>query len=164
VKRFGTASARAAALLADSGDLKHLDHAVELLRGSPRRGRLPAALLALGRAQRHAGQRRAARATLREALALAQRLGAGEVADGARDELRVAGARPRRDELVGPASLTTAERRVADAATAGATNREIAAQLFLSPKTVEMHLGRVYRKLDIRSRADLPGALGAAAA
>jgi DNA-binding CsgD family transcriptional regulator len=164
VKRFGTASARAAALLAGAGDLKHLGHAVELLRGSPRRAQLPAALLALGRAQRRAGQRRAARLILRESLALAQRLGAGDLADAARDELRVAGARPRRDVLVGPASLTTAERRVADAATAGATNREIAAQLFLSPKTVEMHLGRVYRKLDIRSRAQLAGALGAAAA
>jgi len=67
---------------------------------------------------------------------------------------------PRREPLTGPDTLTAAERRVADAAAAGGSNREIAGRLFLSPKTVEMHLGRVYRKLDIRSRTGLPAALG----
>ena len=101
-----------------------------------------------------------ARAALREALALAQRLGHCDLARDAREELRVAGARPRRELLTGVESLTAAERRVADAAATGASNREIAARLFLSPKTVEMHLGRVYRKLDIGSRRELLGALG----
>jgi DNA-binding CsgD family transcriptional regulator len=63
----------------------------------------------------------------------------------------------------GPASLTAAERRVAKAATAGWSNREIAARLYLSPKTVEMHLGRAYRNLDIRLRAELPNVLAEAA-
>jgi DNA-binding CsgD family transcriptional regulator len=130
----------------------------------PRTLQLGHALLALGRALRHAGRRRDARATLVEALALAQRLGAAVLTGQARDELRIAGARPRRERLYGPGSLTAAEHRVAHEAAAGWTNREIAARLFLSPKTVEMHLGRVYRKLDIRSRADLPTALGAASA
>ncbi len=75
----------------------------------------------------------------------------------------MAGARPRRELLTGPESLTPSERRVAEAAAAGATNREVATQLFLSPKTVEMHLGRVYRKLEISSRGELAGALGHAA-
>ena len=86
--------------------------------------------------------------------------GADDVAREAKEELRVAGARPRRELLTGPESLTAVERRVADAAAAGASNREIAAQLFLSSKTVEMHLGRVYRKLEITSRGELAGALG----
>ena len=141
------------------GAPRTLEAAVALLRGSPRPALLGQALLALGRALRHGGQRRAARAALAEALALAECLGAAELAAQARDELRIAGARPRREPLTGPASLTAAERRVADVAAEGGSNREIAARLFLSPKTVEMHLGRVYRKLDIGSRGELACAL-----
>ena len=159
IKRFGTPSARAAAALA-SGDLESLVRAVELVRGSPRQAQLARTLLAFGRAKRRAGCRRAARDALREALASAQRMGADDVAREAKEELRVAGARPRRELLTGPDSLTPSERRVADAAAEGATNREVATQLFLSPKTVEMHLGRVYRKLGISSRGELAGALG----
>ena len=159
IKRFGTPSARVAAALA-SGDLKSLARAVELVRGSPRPAQHAHALLAFGRAKRQAGCRRVARDALREALVLAQRLGADDVAREAKEELCVAGARPRRELLTGPESLTPSERRVAEAAAAGATNREVAAQLFLSSKTVEMHLGRVYRKLEISSRGELAGALG----
>ena len=158
VERFGTPSTLAAALL-DSRDIESLEHAVAILRESPRRPMLGQALLELGRALRHAGRRRAARGALTEALALAQHLNAVELGAHAREELRLAGARPRRHMLSGPPSLTPAERRVADEAAAGWSNREIAARLFLSPKTVEMHLGRVYRKLDIRSRTELPSAL-----
>jgi DNA-binding CsgD family transcriptional regulator len=121
---------------------------------------LAQALLALGRARRHLGQRRTARVVLGEALTVAERLSATHLAAQARDELQLAGARPRREARTGPASLTPAERRVADAAASGWSNREIAARLFLSPKTVEMHLGRAYRKLDIASRDDLPLVLG----
>jgi DNA-binding CsgD family transcriptional regulator len=160
VERFGTPSARAEALLADGNDLEELDRAVALARMSPRRSLLAHALLRAGRKRRHLGLRRAARVSLREALALAERLGCAGLVVQARDELRLAGARPRREALSGPASLTPAERRVADAAAAGRSNREIASRLFLSPKTVEMHLGRVYRKLDIGSRSELPAALG----
>ena len=160
VQRFGTRSARAAALLAAGGGTEQLEAAVALLRGSPRPALLGQALLALGRALRHGGQRRRARVALTEAAALAEYLGAAELAAQARDELRIAGARPRRELLTGPASLTAAERRVADVAAEGSSNREIATRLFVSPKTVEMHLGRVYRKLDIGSRGELPCALG----
>jgi DNA-binding CsgD family transcriptional regulator len=153
-----TNSARAVAFL-DHGGIEAIEQAVALLRESPRHGLLAGALLDLGRELRHAGRRCKARAALREALDLAQRLDCHELADQARDELRIAGARPRRERLSGPASLTAAEWRVARAAANGITNREIAAQLFLSPKTVEMHLGRIYRKLDVASRAEMTGAL-----
>jgi DNA-binding CsgD family transcriptional regulator len=61
-------------------------------------------------------------------------------------------------------SLTPSERRIADLAAAGSTNREIAAQLFLTPKTVEWHLGHVFSKLGIRRRRELAAALAVAAA
>ena len=60
-----------------------------------------------------------------------------------------------------PDELTETERRVAELAASGLTNREVAAQLFMSPKTVEANLARVYRKLGIRSRAELGARLGA---
>jgi DNA-binding CsgD family transcriptional regulator len=165
VERFGTPTARAAALRAAAASsvgtarIDLLEQAVEALRHSPRRAALAEGLAALGRAQRHAGRREAARRALREALDLSQRLGLTEVAAHARDELRVAGARPRRDLLSGPDSLTPAEVRVAEVAARGLSTRDIAASLFLSPKTVEMHLGRVYRKLGIGSRRELAGGL-----
>jgi DNA-binding CsgD family transcriptional regulator len=70
-----------------------------------------------------------------------------------------AGARPRRLALTGLESLTPAERRVAAMASAGNTNAEIAAKLFLAEKTVEGHLASVYRKLGVRSRRQLGGLL-----
>ena len=75
------------------------------------------------------------------------------------EELRLAGARPRRTSLGGPPSLTPAERRVARMAVAGASNAEIAQRLFVSLRTVETHLTHAYRKLDISSRDELAGVL-----
>jgi DNA-binding CsgD family transcriptional regulator len=157
-ERFGTASARGAARLAAGVTAA----AVEALRSSPRESLLGDALLRLGRELRHAGRRCAARAALTEALAIAERTGIADLSDLARAELHVAGARPRRERCSGPDALTPAERRAADAAASGATNREIAERFFLSPKTIEMHLGRAYRKLGIASRADLARVLGKA--
>jgi DNA-binding CsgD family transcriptional regulator len=165
VERFGTPAARAAALRAAAASsvgtarIDLLEQAVEALCESPRRAALAEALGELGRALRHAGRRAAARSALRASLDLSQRLGLTDAAAQALDELRIAGARPRRDLLSGPDSLTAAELRVAEVAARGLSNRDIAASLFLSPKTVEMHLGRVYRKLGIGSRAELAGGL-----
>ncbi len=76
-------------------------------------------------------------------------------------ELAAAGARPRRDWLMsGPASLTPSERRIAQLAASGQSNREIAQTLFVTPKTVEYHLRNVYRKLDVQGRRELAPALG----
>jgi DNA-binding NarL/FixJ family response regulator len=69
--------------------------------------------------------------------------------------------RPRTDARSGPGSLTASERRVADMAAAGETNRDIAQALYVTPKTVEVHLSNAYRKLGVRSRRELPEALGA---
>jgi DNA-binding CsgD family transcriptional regulator len=76
-------------------------------------------------------------------------------AERAREELRVTGARVRRPESTGIGSLTPSERRIVDLAAGGASNPEIAQALFVTVKTVEMHLGNAYRKLGISSRRDL---------
>ncbi|MDQ3742544.1 MAG: helix-turn-helix transcriptional regulator, partial [Actinomycetota bacterium] len=84
------------------------------------------------------------------------------LADAGHAELLAAGARPRRRELSGTQALTPSERRVADLAADGLGNREIAQTLFVTIKTVENHLARAYQKLGIRSRDELPTALGGA--
>jgi DNA-binding NarL/FixJ family response regulator len=76
-----------------------------------------------------------------------------------RSELYAAGARPRSSARSGVGSLTASELRVASLATEGRTNRDIAQALYVTPKTVEVHLSSTYRKLGIRSRSDLAGAL-----
>ena len=81
-----------------------------------------------------------------------------------RTELGATGARPRPEALSGAGALTPSARRVANLAAVGHSNREIAQELFVTPKTVEVHLSNTYRKLDVRGRRDLPAALGAAAA
>ena len=82
------------------------------------------------------------------------------MAERARQELLASGARPRQRGAEGEA-LTPSEDRIARLAAEGLSNRAIAEQLFLSPKTVEMHLSHVYRKLGIASRRELDRALGA---
>jgi DNA-binding CsgD family transcriptional regulator len=107
-------------------------------------------LLALGRTQRRAKKRGAARTTLEEALAEFDRVGAPLWAEQARTELtRISGRAPSSGEL------TEAERRIADLVAEGHTNREVAAALFLTEHSVETALTRVYRKLGLRSRAEL---------
>jgi DNA-binding CsgD family transcriptional regulator len=107
-------------------------------------------LLALGSVQRRARKRSAARETLSHALATFEQLGAALWAEKTHAELaRVAGRAP-----VGW-GLTPTEHRVAELVAAGLTNREAAAQLFLTQKTVEFHLRNVYRKLGVRSRTEL---------
>ena len=109
-------------------------------------------LLALGTVRRQAQQRRAAREALEQALAIFEELGARLWAEKARSELRrISGRRTSSDEL------TETEQRVAELAAQGRTNREIAAALYMGVSTVEAHLSRVYRKLDLRSRTELAG-------
>jgi DNA-binding NarL/FixJ family response regulator len=142
----------------DSG-IDQLREAVDVVAGSPARLEHARSLAALGAALRRAGRPSDARGPLREALELADVLGAQSLAEDVRSELYASGARPRRSALRGVASLTVSERRVATLATRGRTNREIAQELFVTPKTVELHLGNVYRKLAIRSRHELPDEL-----
>jgi DNA-binding CsgD family transcriptional regulator len=91
---------------------------------------------------------------------LAQRCGATALAHRAHEELLATGARPRRLIMSGVGSLTASERRVAEMAAEGLTNRDIAQALFVTEKTIEGHLGQAYQKLGIRSRLLLPEALG----
>jgi DNA-binding CsgD family transcriptional regulator len=119
------------------------------------------ALLDLGASLRRGNRRTEARSLLREALDLAHRSGARRLAEQIETELRATGARPRRVLLTGLESLTASERRVAELAGQGLTNREIAQQLFVTARTVEGHLTSVFRKLQLDSRNDLSAALDA---
>ncbi len=136
-------------------DADHLTHATQLLDATALRVERARAHLALGAHLRRAGRRTAAREALGRAMDLAHASGARPLVDRARAELKLAGARPRRDATTGRDALTTAELRVARLAADGASNREIAAELFITTKTVEGHLGRIFRKLDVARRADL---------
>jgi DNA-binding CsgD family transcriptional regulator len=142
------------------GDERRLREAAEVLAGSPARVEQARALVELGVALRAARHPVAAREPLRTGLDLAQRCGAHRLAERARVELRAAGARPRREALSGRAALTASELRTARMAAAGLSNPAIAQALFVTVKTVEGHLSGAYRKLDVRSRAELPQALG----
>ena len=136
-----------------------LAEAVELLRRSPARVVLLRGLTDLGLAQREAGDADAARETLLEALELAAHLGLSRRQDELRAVLRSVGARPRHPARTGPAALTASELDVARLAAEGLGNPAIAARRHVSRKTVETHLGRVYRKLGIDSRDALAAAL-----
>ena len=123
---------------------------------------LPSMVLA-GRALGAAGRRDEALALLQETVALAGRLGALRARDEAARELRrlggTVGAAARRAGATRDASLTAREQEVVDLVASGHTNKQVAAALFLSEKTVEHHLSRVYEKLGVRSRTALARAL-----
>ncbi|MEV6007864.1 AAA family ATPase [Streptomyces sp. NPDC051976] len=135
--------------------LATLTEAVAVLDGSPARLEYAHALIDLGAAVRRAGQRGQAQEQLRKGADLAQACGAAPLVQQAMTELRMTGARPRRIDLTGPKALTPSERRVADLAAEGCTNRDIAQRLFITIKTVEVHLTNVYRKLNITRRAQI---------
>jgi DNA-binding CsgD family transcriptional regulator len=147
-------------LLAAMGDLDGAERAA--LRAMAEHGKIPAPFerartqLVLGGLQRRLRRRQAARTTLEAALATFQSLGAPIWAARAEAELE------RINLLRGHESeLTPAEQRVVELAATGMTNKDIAAALFISPKTVESNLGRVYRKLGIRTRFELGRRLNA---
>jgi DNA-binding CsgD family transcriptional regulator len=160
-KRGRAAAYRVGGLLAGAcGDLeraqRELISSVELYSEGDtpfERGR---ALLALGAVQRRAKRRRESRQTLEEALVVFEGLGAAIWAERARAELkRISGRAP------APWALTPAEERVATLVAEGRTNREVAAALYLSDRTVEGHLSHIFGKLGIRHRAELARALDA---
>jgi DNA-binding CsgD family transcriptional regulator len=136
-----------------------LERAVQTLADSPARLEHARALCDLGAARRRARQRIAAREPLRQALEAAHRLGASALAERARTELLATGARPRRPVQTGRDALTPSERRVCEMAAQGLSNRAIAQALFVTVRTVEVHLNHAYAKLGIPSRAHLAGAL-----
>jgi DNA-binding NarL/FixJ family response regulator len=115
------------------------------------------ARLDLGRALAGAGDERAA-AELEHAVADAEALGAGTVKELAERALRSLGVRTWRRAAAGE-PLTDREQEVARLVAEGATNREIAQALFLSPKTVERHVSNTFRKIGVRNRAELAARL-----
>jgi DNA-binding CsgD family transcriptional regulator len=153
---------RAAGVVAggDRGESLLREAVDDLERGGARLERARA-LADLGALLRRRNRRTEARALLREALDAAHRSGARPLAEYARTELRATGARPRRVLLTGLESLTASERRVAEFASEGLTNREIAQTLFITARTVEGHLTSVFRKLRLDSRDQLAAQLAA---
>ncbi|MGH2962327.1 MAG: LuxR C-terminal-related transcriptional regulator, partial [Solirubrobacterales bacterium] len=150
----GALAARCEGLVAGKGFEEPFERALDLHADAASPFERARTLLAFG-SRLHRGRRRTdARERLREALETFERLGAEPWAERARAELRAAGA-IKRAPVGDPDELTAQEVRVALAVARGATNREVAAELFLSPKTIEFHLGRVYRKLGIHSRTEL---------
>jgi DNA-binding CsgD family transcriptional regulator len=151
---------RAAGVVGESGSgVELLREAVSVLESSDAQLEYARALTDLGGALRRGGHRTEAREPLRLGLDVATECGASAIASRAREELVTAGARPRRARISGAAALTASERRIATLAATGMTNREIAQALFITIKTVKAHLGHVFQKLDITTRAQLPDAL-----
>ncbi len=130
-----------------------------VLEASPARLERAHALVDLGTALIELDRKEEARGVLRQGASLASLCGAHQLLEVAGDQLRAAGARPRRLGLVGPESLTPAELRVVRMAADGLTNQRIADELFVTLKTVEGHLAKAYRKLGVDGRPDLADAL-----
>jgi DNA-binding CsgD family transcriptional regulator len=138
-----------------------LTEAVTELERSPARTELARTLGDLGVALVRDGYRDTGQETLRRGLGLAEQCGANGLAAQIRDALRGTGARPRRPRAAGHPVLTPSEYQVASKAALGQTNREIAQLLFVTPRTVEIHLTSAYRKLGIPGRRQLREALSA---
>jgi ATP/maltotriose-dependent transcriptional regulator MalT len=151
------AVARCRGLMAGDDFEPHFAAALSLLERTTVPFELARTQLCLGERRRRARRARDAREPLTAALATFEALGAAPWADWARRELRAAGARPRGPRSPSSEALTPQELQVAVAVAEGATNKEAATALLISPKTVEYHLGKVYEKLGVRSRAELAG-------
>ena len=136
-----------------------LRQAVDILEAAPARLLHAATLTDLGALLRRERRPVEAREPLRAALAIARRCGGVAVARRAAHELEAAGEKVQRYTPIGADALTASERRVAEMAARGMTNREIAASLFITVKTVESHLSATYDKLGVRARTELTSAL-----
>jgi DNA-binding CsgD family transcriptional regulator len=148
--------ARSRALLADSGSAEQLYlEAIERLGRTRVRTELARAHLLYGEWLRRAGRRADAREQLRESHAMLEAMGADAFAERARRELQAAGETVRKQAVEENKSLTAQEAQVARLAAEGHTNPEIGARLFISSRTAEYHLHKVFSKLGISSRRQL---------
>ena len=154
---LGRALVAAATAYDRPGRLELLDEAVQVLDGSECTLDLARALIRLGSAHREIGDNRAARAALNRGLELAIACGGASLTAAARQALQAAGGRTTEDR--GQTVLTAGERRVAELVILGLGNQEVAARLSISKRTVDTHLGRIYRKLGISGRNRLREAL-----
>jgi DNA-binding CsgD family transcriptional regulator len=154
-------SLRALGLVTGGEDgLTMLEQAVDMLEPTAARLEHAHALVDYGAALRRSKQRSEARERLREGVEIAHRLGAVALVARANEELAATGARPRKVVQTGLETLTASERRVAQLAANEMSNKDIAQALFVTVKTVEVHLSSAYRKLEIGSRRQLAAALG----
>jgi DNA-binding CsgD family transcriptional regulator len=133
--------------------LAHLQQALQEHKRLTRPFELARTLRAQGMVLRRHKHKAAAKASLEQALGIFERLGAPLWVEATSAELGRVGLRPA--AAVDVSGITAAEARVAELVAAGRSNREVAGELFMSPKTVEAHLSRIYRKLGVRSRAEL---------
>ncbi len=162
VRRVRSGKSLVACGLAEGGEdgLALLREAVAVLEPSQARLEHARALVELGAALRRANRRSESREPLRRGLELATVVRRGATRRARRDRATRHRARdPAGLRSAASESLTPSERRVAQMAAEGSTNREIAQALFVTPKTVEVHLSSAYRKLDIASRSQLSKAL-----
>ena len=152
--------ARSRALVADGDEADtHFHEAIERLARTRIVVHHARAQLLYGEWLRRANRRVDAREQLRAAHDTLARIGAEAFAERARRELLATGETVRRRTVETSYELTAQEAQVARLAVDGCTNPESGAQLFISPRTVEYHLRKVFTKLDIRSRKELSGAL-----
>ena len=152
--------ARCEALLAEGADAEgYYLESISQLRQCRMAIDLARAHLLYGQWLRRAKRRRDARQQLRTAHDMFATMGADRLAEWAAAELRATGERARARTPDTAVDLTRQETRVADLAAAGASDSEIAAQLFISPSTVDYHLRKVFRKLHVTSRTQLAGRL-----
>ena len=150
VARTQAIALRALGILNDgSGGLDLLEQSVGILDGVPARLEQARSLVALGAALRRANRRADARSPLAQGLQAAHDCGAVRLTERAQRELEAAGGRRPRSLAAGVEALTASERRVAMLAADGASNVEIAQELYISLKTVETHLTRAYGKLGL---------------
>lgn len=138
-----------------SQDAEHFRRALKLHEASPSPFEVARTKLCYGETLRRQRQRVEARQVLRDALDTFERLGAEPWALRAQNELAATGEKARKRDVSSIRKLTPQELQIGLVVAQGATNREAAAQLFLSPKTVEAHLSSAYRKLGARSRTEL---------
>ena len=142
-------------LSSDSAPQEAFETALELHDLEPSAFERARTELCYGERLRRAGKRRSAREQLRSALETFERLGARPWAERARIELSATGEHLQPRDRTAAERLTPQEAQIMLLVAEGLTNRDVAARLFLSPKTVEFHLTRIYRKLDIHSRSEL---------
>lgn len=131
------------------------DHALECHDNDPSALERARTALCFGERLRRAGRRTSAREHLRDALDAFQLAGSLPWAERARNELAASGEHPRSRGATTTGALTPQELQIALLVAEGLSNRDLATRLFLSVKTVEFHLTRIYRKLGVHSRSEL---------
>ncbi|PZS24428.1 MAG: LuxR family transcriptional regulator [Pseudonocardiales bacterium] len=156
VSRHIAVALRSAALLGGTAEARRLlQEAVDLLQDGPARLELARTLEHLGERHLQDGDRRSGREATRRAAELALECHATAMVDRLRARLTAGGGRPPRLRVSGVHALTPSERQVAQLTASALTNRQIAERLFVTEKTVEAHLSRVYRKMGVSSRTQL---------